>query len=214
MTQDVSTTDVAKEQAAGVGQSAADAGQHVAGVAKDQASNVAAEATAQAKDLFGQTRTELQEQAATQQQRIASGIRALSEELGSMATNADQSGTASQLAQQASQRAGDVAGWLEDRDPGSVLQEVASFARRRPGAFLAIAAGAGLLAGRLTRGAVAAAKDDSDDSSGAATSASAYDTAADDYPVAGAPVATSTPVVPLYETGLESGEPYAGTVRP
>jgi hypothetical protein len=34
-----------------------------------------------------------------------------------------------------------------------------SFARRRPGVFLALAAGAGLMAGRLTRGMKAASKD-------------------------------------------------------
>jgi hypothetical protein len=36
-----------------------------------------------------------------------------------------------------------------------VLDEVRSFARQRPGAFLAIALGAGILAGRLARGLAA-----------------------------------------------------------
>jgi hypothetical protein len=40
-----------------------------------------------------------------------------------------------------------------------VLDEVRAFARRRPGAYLAIAAGAGLLTGRLARG-LAASDDD------------------------------------------------------
>jgi hypothetical protein len=155
-----STTQVAKDQAAGVGQGAAEAGQHVAGVAKEQAATVAAEASAQAKDLLAQTRTELSEQAALQQQRIATGIRALSEELSSMASRSQQPGMATDLVAQASDRAGDLAGWLDARDPGSLVQEVSSFARRRPGAFLALAAGAGLLAGRLTRGAVTGAHDD------------------------------------------------------
>jgi hypothetical protein len=124
------------------------------------ATDPATEASQQAKDLLGRTRTELQDQAATQQQRIASGIRSLGTELGSMAERSDQSGTAAELIRQASQRAEDVAGWLDDRDPGAVVQEVATFARRRPGTFLAIAVGAGLVAGRLTRGAVDAARDD------------------------------------------------------
>jgi hypothetical protein len=159
--QDASTTDVAKEQAGNVGKGAADAGQHVAGVAKDQASNVATEATTQAKNLLGQTSSELRDQAAAQQQRIAGGIHSLSSELASMADRSQESGTATDLVRQASQRTEQIASWLDERDPGSLVQEVSSFARRRPGAFLAIAAGAGLLAGRLTRGAVDATRDDS-----------------------------------------------------
>jgi uncharacterized phage infection (PIP) family protein YhgE len=157
-----STSDVAKEQAGSVAQGAAEAGQQVAGTAKDQASNVAAEASRQAQDLLAQTRNELQEQAATQQQRLASGIRSLSVELGSMAERSEQSGTASEVVRQASAKTAELAGWLDERDPGSLLQEVTSFARRRPGLFLAVAAGAGLAAGRLTRGAVDAARGDSD----------------------------------------------------
>jgi hypothetical protein len=161
-TSESSTTDVAKDQAANVAQTAADAGQHVAGTAKDQAANVATEASRQAQDLLAQTRTELQDQAAAQQQRAASGIRSLSAELSSMAERSEQSGTATELVRQASQKAGELAGWLEQRDPGSLVQELKSFARRRPGAFLAIAAGAGLAAGRLTRGAVDASRNESD----------------------------------------------------
>lgn len=167
-----STTDVAKDQAAAVGSTAADAGKQVAGVAKDQASNVAAEAAQQTRDLVGQTRSELQDQAAQQQQRLASGIRSLSDELGSMADRSEQSGTATDLVRQASQRAHDVADWLEQRDPGSLIDEVRSFARRRPGAFLAIAAGAGLAAGRLTRGTVDASRNDSDPRADASGSSS------------------------------------------
>jgi hypothetical protein len=168
-----STKDVAKEQAAGVGQSASEASRHVAAVAKSQASNVAAEAGDQAKDLLGRTRSELQEQAASQQQRVAAGIHSLSGELASMADRSDQSGTASELVRQAAQRADRVASWLDERDPGSLVQEVTSFARRRPGTFLAIAAGAGLIAGRLTQGAVQAAKSTSEPSRPSPTGGSA-----------------------------------------
>lgn len=150
-----STTDVAKQQAGDVAAGAADAGKHVAGVAQDQAQNVAAEATNQAKDLIHQTRGELTEQAAAQQKRAASALRALGDELGSMARSTDNPGVASDLARQAADRSGSIAAWLDDREPGHVLDEVTSFARRRPGAFLAIAAGAGLLAGRLGRGLTA-----------------------------------------------------------
>jgi len=175
-----STKDVAKEQAAGVAGSAKDAGQHVAGVAKDQAGNVAAEATRQARDVLGQARAEMAQQASDQQQRVAGGLRSLGSELSSMAESSNQSGVATDLARQASTTAHEVADWLEQRDPGSLLNEVKSFARRRPGAFLAIALGAGLAAGRLTRGL----KDEAaspDVSTGSATGygSNGYSTAAD-----------------------------------
>ena len=155
-----STADVAKGQAGEVASTASDAGKHVAGVAGEQAGQVASEATQQVKNLVQQTRGELTERAATQQKRVASGVRSLGEELHSMAQNSEQQGMATDLAKQAADRTGAVASWLEDREPGHVVEEVTRFARRRPGAFLAIAAGAGVLAGRLGRG-LKAANDDS-----------------------------------------------------
>jgi len=59
---------------------------------------------------------------------------------------------ATDLVKQASGRAHDAASWLESREPGSLLSELQSFARQRPAAFIALAAGAGLVAGRLGRG--------------------------------------------------------------
>ncbi len=156
-----STADVAKDQAGAVAGTAADAGKRVAGVAGEQAGQVASEASQQVKDLVHQTRGELTEQAATQQKRVAGGLRSLGEELHSMAQNSEQQGPATDLVKQAAERTSTVASWLEDREPGHVVDEVTRFARQRPGAFLAIAAGAGLLVGRLGRGLKAANDDDS-----------------------------------------------------
>jgi hypothetical protein len=154
--------DVAKDQAASVGQSAADAGQHVATVAQDQAKNVVAEAGSQAKDLLAQARTELSEQAGAQQQRLASGLHALGDELHSMTQHSEQPGVATDLARQGATKSHDIASWLEDREPGHLVTELQSFARQRPGTFLLAAAGAGLLVGRLTRGVKDAGSDDVD----------------------------------------------------
>ena len=201
---DSSTADVAKEQAAQVGQGAADAGKHVAGVAQEQAAGVASEAADQAKNLYEQTRQELRGQAATQQQRLAESVRSLGSELESMADRGN-AGTASDLVREVSGRARDVAGWLDQRDPSALLQEVTDFARRRPGTFLAIAAGAGLVAGRLTRGAISEARSDSDSAATDPTTGPTFGTGP--APVAGttgAPVAgyappTPTPTEPAYE---------------
>src|SRR4029079_19505994 len=128
------------------------AGAQVADTVKEQAGQVTAEATHQAKQLLAQAQSELSEQAAATQQRVSEGLHALADQLSGMARNADQDGVATDLARQAADRARQAAGWLTDRDPGSLLNEVRSFARKKPGTYLAIARGAGVLAGRLTRG--------------------------------------------------------------
>lgn len=158
---DQSKTDAAKEQASAVGQGAAQAGQQVASVAKDQAQNVAVEAGSQAKDLLNQARSELTEQAGAQQKRLSETLRSLGDELESMGHHSEQQGIATDLVKQVSGRAHDAASWLESREPGSLISELQSFARQRPAAFLALAAGAGLVAGRLGRGVKDATSDDS-----------------------------------------------------
>jgi len=45
----------------------------------------------------------------------------------------------------------ELAGWLERREPGAVLDEIRGYARRKPGMFLLGAAALGVLAGRITR---------------------------------------------------------------
>ncbi|MBB2986794.1 hypothetical protein [Terracoccus luteus] len=159
-----STTDTVKEQGGRVAGEAAEGTKHVAGVAKDEAANVASAAGQQAKDLLSQARSQLTDQASTQQNAAASWLRDIADELGRM-TSGDKgtqgtpasgesqtSGTATRLASQAGDRVGGIADWLERHEPADLLEQAQQFARRRPGAFLAVAAVGGLLAGRLTRG--------------------------------------------------------------
>ena len=131
------------------------AAQQVAGVAKDQVQQVTAEATRQAKHMLYQAQSELSDQAQVQQEKLAGGLHSVGDQLKSMAQGSDQPGIATDLAHQAADKAHDIAGWLEGRNPGDVLNEVRSFARQRPGMFLAVALGAGLVAGRLARGLAA-----------------------------------------------------------
>lgn len=152
-----SATRVAKDEAAGVGSAATAAGKQVAGTAKEQAGEVMHEARDQARSLLDTTRDEVNSQASTQQHRAAESLRSLSDELRSMASSQQEPGMATDLAHQAADKAGALAMWLQDREPGDILHEVSGFARRRPGTFLALAAGAGVVAGRLTRGMAAGA---------------------------------------------------------
>ncbi len=53
---------------------------------------------------------------------------------------------ATDLAYQVASRVRDAGQWLDGRKPGQVVGEMQSFARRRPAAFLVLAAGAGVVA--------------------------------------------------------------------
>ena len=161
-----STRDVAKDEAKGVAQDAVQSGKQTAETAKQQAGEVAGEAKNQARALVDQTRTQIASQGSEQQQRAASGLRSMADELTSMINGQGGSGgLASDLARQASERVQTAADWLESREPSDLLQEVQRFARQRPGTFLAAAGVLGFIGGRLTRGAVDEARDSSDDTS-------------------------------------------------
>jgi|GEM_PF-1348644 len=190
-----------KEEAGRVAGSAADAGKDVAATAAEQAKNVAGEAKSQAKDLYRQTQQELRDQAAQQQQRVASGLRSVGDELEQMASSSEQGGVASDLVRQAAQRSHSVASWLDQRDPGSLLNEVKSYARRNPGTFIAAAAIAGALAGRLTR--ALASGGDSGGSGGSASSGGATGVGTTGaYGASGGSVGTTgVPETPSYVAG-------------
>ncbi len=162
------TAEMVRDQAAGLSRGTVQAGKHAADAAREQASGMAAEAARQGRDLVRQAQDQLGDQAARGQQRLAAMLQSLGDQLSAMAGGSPQDGVAADLARQAAARAGDAAHWLSSRQPAQVADEVQSFARRRPGAFLAMAAGAGLIAGRLTRGMRAASSDDQEPAAAAA----------------------------------------------
>ncbi|GGO12182.1 hypothetical protein [Micromonospora parathelypteridis] len=147
----------ARQEASRVGQQATQAGGQVAHTAAEQGGQVAAEARRQAQQLTGQASGQLRDQAQTQQRRAAEGLRDLGRDLGSMAERDGDSGLAGQAVRRVADAAQQAAGWLDEREPGEVLDEVRAYARSHPGTFLAGAAVAGLLVGRLTRGLTAPA---------------------------------------------------------
>lgn len=156
------TPQTAADRAGTVGHQTTQAAGDVASTAGQEAKQVTREARDQVQALWGQTRRDLTEQASTQQTRVAGGLRELADQLGTMAGAADQDGIARSLVDDVARRADDAATWLDQRDPGSLLDEARSFARQRPGTFLAVAAGVGVLAGRLSRSLVDEARDSDD----------------------------------------------------
>lgn len=151
----------AKQAGQQVAGTAADAGRQVAGTTKEQAQRVASDAISQARDLYGQATTELSSQASTQQDRLAQTIRTFGQDLQKMGRGEQvDSGLASEVVQNLSQRAHRVAEFFENREPREVVDEVRRFAARRPGVFIALAATAGVVAARLTKALVAESHSD------------------------------------------------------
>lgn len=128
-------------------------GSHVTGVAKEEAGNVAAEAKDQVVGLLDQARTQVSEQSGVQRDRLVQTLTTLSGDLDHMAEQSDRPGMATDLAREAARRARELGHRLDGREPQQILDDVRAFARRRPGTFLLGALAAGVLAGRLTRGA-------------------------------------------------------------
>jgi hypothetical protein len=211
----------AKDQAGQVGQTATEAGGQVAQTAKEQVHNVVGETKQQARDLVGEARGQVRDQAGSQKSRAVDGLRSLAGELDQMAQQAqlgEQSGIATELARQAAQRAHGLADHLDRHEPGELLDQVRSYARRRPVAFLTGAAVLGVLAGRMTRNL---AGDDGRQRqlSGPPTTPAlpvssyepaAYGTGSAGYP-AGYSAGAEATSAPGYEPGYEAGGYGTGT---
>jgi uncharacterized protein YjbJ (UPF0337 family) len=158
-------TDAAKQEASRLKDTTAGAAGQVASTAKEQAGQVASTAKEQAGNLMQQARSQLTEQVTSQRDRATGGLRGLADELQTIAECSGQSGPATQMVQQGSQTARQLAEYFEQRQPSDLVEDLRSFARQRPGAFLFGATLAGVAVGRLTRGAVSARSSDSDDQS-------------------------------------------------
>jgi hypothetical protein len=202
--------DQAKDAAAQTGHAAKGAATDVASTATDQAKQVTAEAGAQAKDLLGQAKGQATDQAGAQKDKAVGTLRSLSDEFDRMADGNDQPGIATDLTRQVSGHARTVADWLDEREPGDLLEELRGLARRRPGGFLLGAVAAGVLAGRATRGVKDATSNDSPATPTAATSVSR-----DPSPTPSVP---ALPTADIYDDGFSRdvtvAEPTVGITDP
>ena len=153
----MTTSQTTTERAQDAASTAADEGRHVAGVAKDEATTVASEAVDHARNLVGDAVTQISdqvgEQSRTQRDRLTGTLQSLGDDLEKMATNSGASGLATDLAREIADRAHAISSHLDGREPGELLDDVRNFARNRPGTFLLGALAAGVVAGRLARGA-------------------------------------------------------------
>lgn len=200
------TTEVARAEAADVGRAAVDRGGEVAGTVGEQASRVASESTRQARNLLREGKEQLSGQARQGQRRAADALRTLADQLHQMSERSGGQGVAPEMARQAADRSRQAASWLENREPGDLVNEVRRYARRKPGVFLLAAGLAGVAVGRLTRGAVAAQRDDD------TGSPRAEETYRRPVPAAPPPVTPATPAA--YPEQQVPPEAFPKTPRP
>ena len=213
---ETSTSQVAKDEATQVASTAVDQGKQTASVAADAASQTAAtaadgakqvaseaaqqvtevtrQATDQARELVGQAQSQLHEQATTQTQRAASGLADVGRQLKALGDGrTDEAGFAGDAARQLADKVEEIAGRIEERGFDGTVEDLKTFARRRPALFLLSAAATGFVVGRLGKGAQAAQGD------GATGSAPA--------PVPASVPAMATPTLPE-PAPVVSPEPY------
>lgn len=146
----------AAEKAGELKDVALERGGDVAAVAKDEIARLAQEARSEVQSLWSNASEQLRGQAATGQQQLSELLHSLAGELGEMASKSENTGPLTALAKQAAAKGGEWSHWLANSEPTDVLTEVRRFARRRPFVFLASAAVAGVVVGRLGRGLMAA----------------------------------------------------------
>lgn len=153
--------DDAKEKAKETAAAAKEGAKNVAGEAKQQAKALTSEATDRARGVLDQALGQAREQGSQQASRAAGGLRTFSDQARALAEGrADEAGPLGDIVTRAGDQAQQLATRLDTDGVEGVMDDVARFARRRPGLFLAAAAGLGFLAGRALRANQAAKSDD------------------------------------------------------
>lgn len=155
-----------KEQGTQVVRSTADQAAEVVGTAKEQASEVVQTASTEARNLLEETRTRLEEQTAEGAHKLGENLSRLGAEAIALADGRPHEAPtvqgyvrrAGETLLDAADRAYGLSDDVQTRGIGSVLADVQTFARRRPGVFLLGTAVVGVVAGRAVRNA----KDDDD----------------------------------------------------
>ena len=124
----------------------------VAGVVRQQATQLTQELTEQGRSLFEETRQQLEEQAEAQTQTLAQSLYRWGSETQALVDGRpSDAGAVGEYAQQVADKLHQLASDIEQRGVDGLIDEVQSFARRRPGAFLLGAAVIGFGGGRLVR---------------------------------------------------------------
>jgi hypothetical protein len=192
-------------------ESTTDQAKQAASVAQDEVKQVASDVRDQARGLLTETRTQVEDQSRTQRDRLVETISTFSNDLDGMAEQ--RGGLASDAAREVANRARSFGQQLDGREPAELLDDLRSFARRRPGVFLAGSVIAGVVVGRFLRGsrdAATSTKGSTD--SGSVTQENPLGTSYDTTMTAAAPIddPLTSPLASPAVTSAESERPVGG----
>ena len=156
---------------------ARDEARKTAETGKHKAAEVAEEAKSQTSQLARTAGDEARQRADGELDKLAGALSRLGDELDEMADGSSHpNGYVTALARDGARTANRLSQRLESGGLDGAVNEVKTFARRRPGTFLAAAVGVGLALGRVTRNAdmqaIKEGMDESHGSEGAARSGS------------------------------------------
>jgi hypothetical protein len=141
-----------------VAEDAAGRAREVAEAAKEKTGEIGHEVATQGQRVIEEAKDKVREQTDRQSQQLASSLRGWSDQARALAEGRPQdAGQLPDYARQAAGKMAEVAEQVQHRGLEGALDDVKSFARRRPGVFLLGAGIAGFAAGRLLRGAAASA---------------------------------------------------------
>jgi hypothetical protein len=144
----------AAAQSQQLAESARGQAQQVGATAKREAARVADEVGDHALDLVDSATTALRQQADAQTHQVAGTLSSIAGQVRALSEGRkDEAGDVDAYARQAADAIGSFAERIDSLGASGVVDEVTRFARRRPGAFLAGAAAAGVVVSRFLRNA-------------------------------------------------------------
>lgn len=143
---------IAAQQGQEVMAVASDQAREVAGAVREQATQLTQELSSQGRELYLETRRQVENQAETQTESLAQALHRWGWEAQALADGRpEEAGAVGQCACQCADKLHEVASDIEIRGVSGLVEEVQDFGRRRPGAFLLGAAMIGFGDGRLLR---------------------------------------------------------------
>jgi ElaB/YqjD/DUF883 family membrane-anchored ribosome-binding protein len=173
--------------------------------AGDQARGVMTEGKQQLRSLTGDARRAVQDRVQERSSQVATTLSDLADDLEAMAGSTQSDGPLPKMAGQAATAVRNTADRLQQGGVQGMADDVRRFARERPGVFLGIAFGMGIVAGRLLRGDIDDHRDSGDGVSDEIDLRSTYP--ADTSPLPGAVGPGEAPAT----AGLVAGGPTTAT---
>ena len=194
----------AAEQASQLGDAAREQAGELASSAREHTADLVGAARDEGAQLVGRARQAVDDEARQRTDELARSVRRFGDGLGALAEGRpEDAGPVIGYARDAAQRVDQLAQRLESRGYDGAVQDVSSFARRRPGVFLLSAGALGFAVGRVIR------------SGGASPSSSAPSSAANGaQPFSSAPdmsdaTVSMQPVMPRGEPSSIPPDPVA-----